>query len=97
MALGDPYLILEYIGTVAFAVSGGAVAVRARMDWLGVTVLAVVAAVGGGTLRDLLLGRLPVGWIQVVEPAKQAFQRDPAFIGRRHDTPRFPWPTVAPS
>jgi uncharacterized membrane protein YeiH len=64
MALGDPYLVLEYVGTVAFAVSGGAVAVRAGMDWLGVAVLAIVTAVGGGTVRDLLLGRLPVGWIQ---------------------------------
>ena len=63
MAVGEPYLVLEYIGTVAFAVSGGAVAIRAGMDWLGVAVLAVVAAVGGGTVRDLLLGRLPVGWI----------------------------------
>jgi uncharacterized membrane protein YeiH len=63
MTMGDPYLVLEYIGTVAFAVSGGAVAVRNGMDWLGVAVLAVVAAVGGGTVRDLLLGRLPVGWI----------------------------------
>jgi uncharacterized membrane protein YeiH len=63
MAVGEPYLVLEYIGTVAFAVSGGAVAIRAGMDWLGVAVLAVVAAVGGGTVRDLLLGRLPVSWI----------------------------------
>lgn len=34
------------------------------MEWLGVTVLAVVAAVSGGTLRDLLLGKFPGGWIQ---------------------------------
>jgi uncharacterized membrane protein YeiH len=64
MAAGTPDLVLESVGTVAFAVSGGAVAVRAGMDWLGVAVVAVVTAVGGGTLRDLLLGRLPVGWIQ---------------------------------
>jgi uncharacterized membrane protein YeiH len=63
-AIGEPYLVLEYVGTVAFAVSGAAVAVRAGMDWLGIAVLAVVTAVGGGTLRDLLLGRSPVGWIQ---------------------------------
>jgi uncharacterized membrane protein YeiH len=62
MAGGEPYLVLEYIGTAAYAVSGATVAVRAGMDWLGAAVLAVVAAVGGGTLRDLLLGRLPVGW-----------------------------------
>ena len=61
--LDDPYLALQLAGTVAFAVSGAAVAVRAGMDWLGIAVLAVVTAVGGGTLRDLLLGRLPVGWI----------------------------------
>ena len=61
--LDDPYLALQLVGTVAFAVSGAAVAVRAGMDWLGIAVLAVVTAVGGGTLRDLLLGRLPVGWI----------------------------------
>jgi uncharacterized membrane protein YeiH len=54
---------LELVGTVAFAVSGGMVAVRARMDWLGVVVLAVVASIGGGTLRDLLLGLAPVWWI----------------------------------
>jgi uncharacterized membrane protein YeiH len=61
--VGEPYLVLEYVGTAAFAVSGATVAVRSGMDWLGVTVLGVVAAVGGGTLRDLLLGS-PVGWIE---------------------------------
>ena len=64
LTLDDPYLALQLIGTVAFAVSGAAVAVRAGMDWLGVAVLAAVTAVGGGTLRDLLLGRAPVGWVQ---------------------------------
>jgi uncharacterized membrane protein YeiH len=60
----DAFLLLEVIGTIAFALSGGAVAVRAGMDWLGVIVLAVVTAVGGGTLRDLLLGQFPVWWIE---------------------------------
>jgi uncharacterized membrane protein YeiH len=64
LTLEDPYLGLQLVGTVAFAVSGAAVAIRAGMDWLGVAVLAVVTAVGGGTLRDLLLGRLPVTWVQ---------------------------------
>jgi uncharacterized membrane protein YeiH len=54
MAGSEPYLLLEYIGTAGYAVSGATVAVRAGMDWLGAAVLAVVAAVGGGTLRDLL-------------------------------------------
>ena len=59
MAAGTPDLVLESVGTVAFAVSGGAVAVRAGMDWLGVAVLAVVTAdlrwrpAGGGPVdRD---------------------------------------------
>lgn len=52
------------IGVVAFSVSGAVAARRARMDWFGVVVLGVIVAVGGGTLRDLLIGRTPVGWIE---------------------------------
>lgn len=63
VALRDPYEWLELLGTAAFAVSGAMVAVRARMDWLGVTVLALMTAIGGGTVRDLLLGLTPVTWL----------------------------------
>lgn len=59
----DLFAAAEVVGIVAFAVSGGYAAVRAGMDWLGVVVLAVVVAVGGGTLRDLLLGIEPVWWV----------------------------------
>jgi uncharacterized membrane protein YeiH len=90
MALGDPYLVLEYVGTAAFAVSGGAVAVRAGMDWLGVAVLAVVAAIGGGTLRDLLLGRLPVGWIQDPWPVWVALGTAAVVIAEAYWHPRKP-------
>ena len=62
--MADPFIALEVIGTVAFAASGSAVAIRAGMDWLGVIVLAMVTAVGGGTLRDLLLGHVPVFWME---------------------------------
>jgi uncharacterized membrane protein YeiH len=88
MALGDPYLVLEYIGTVAFAVSGAAVAARAGMDWLGVAVLAVVAAVGGGTVRDLCLGRLPVAWIQDPWPVWVALGTAAVVIGEAYWHPR---------
>jgi len=88
MALGDPYLVLEYVGTAAFAVSGGAVAVRAGMDWLGVAVLAVVAAIGGGTLRDLLLGRLPVGWTQDPWPVWLALGTAAVVIAEAYWHPR---------
>jgi uncharacterized membrane protein YeiH len=85
MAPGDPYLALEFAGTVAFAVSGGAVAARAGMDWLGV---AVVTAVGGGTMRDLLLGRLPVGWIQDPWPVWVALGTAAAVIAEAYWHPR---------
>ena len=55
----DIIYILDLIGTAAFAASGAWVGVRKRMDLFGVLVLGVVTAVGGGTLRDLLLGDIP--------------------------------------
>ncbi len=51
--------LLDLVGTAAFAASGAWVGVRKRMDLFGVLVLGVVTAVGGGTLRDLLLGDTP--------------------------------------
>jgi uncharacterized membrane protein YeiH len=88
MGAGEPYLALEYIGTVAFAVSGAAVAIRAGMDWLGVAVLAVVASVGGATARDLLLGRFPVGWIRDPWPVWVALATAAVMIGQAYLHPR---------
>lgn len=51
--------VTEILGTVAFAISGAMVAVKKRMDILGVIVLGVITAVGGGVIRDLLLGITP--------------------------------------
>ncbi|WP_062205463.1 trimeric intracellular cation channel family protein [Demequina salsinemoris] len=62
-ALGALRVVLEYLGTVAFAISGAVAASRRRMDLVGAVVLAGVVAVGGGTMRDLLLGK-PVFWIE---------------------------------
>jgi len=55
----DIIYLLDLIGTAAFAASGAWVGVRKHMDLFGVLVLGVVTAVGGGTLRDLLLGDIP--------------------------------------
>ena len=52
-------MVFDVLGTLAFAVSGAIVGVRRRMDILGVAVLAIVTATGGGILRDLLIGNLP--------------------------------------
>jgi uncharacterized membrane protein YeiH len=55
--------VLDLIGVAVFAVSGVLAAGRAGLDLLGVVVIAAVTAIGGGTLRDLLLGRHPIFWI----------------------------------
>jgi len=52
-------LILNFIGTFIFGLSGGVLAVRKRLDLFGVMVLAGAAALGGGIMRDTLLGNTP--------------------------------------
>lgn len=51
--------VLDLVGTAAFAASGAWAGIRRQMDLFGVLVLGVVTAIGGGTLRDLLLGDHP--------------------------------------
>jgi uncharacterized membrane protein YeiH len=55
--------LLGLLGVVVFAASGALAAGRKNLDWLGVAVLAVVTAIGGGTIRDVLLDRHPIFWI----------------------------------
>jgi uncharacterized membrane protein YeiH len=57
------------LGVAVFAVSGALAAGRARLDLFGVAVIATITAIGGGTLRDLLLNRHPIFWI-----------RDPVYL-----------------
>ena len=52
-------LALDLVGVFVFALSGGLVAVKKRFDLFGVLVLACAAALGGGILRDLLIGDIP--------------------------------------
>ncbi len=54
--------ILDWLGVVAFATTGALVASRKEMDLIGFALLGTVTGVGGGTLRDLLLG-VPVFWV----------------------------------
>ena len=53
-------LILDIIGAIAFAYSGVVVAVKHKMDLLGVLLLGCITAVGGGVFRDIILGNFPV-------------------------------------
>ena len=55
---------IDILGTIAFAISGVLVAMKKRMDPFGVFIIAFVTAVGGGTLRDLLIGFTPVFWMR---------------------------------
>lgn len=55
---------LDLIGVVVFAISGGLTAARKQLDIVGFLFVAAVTGIGGGTLRDLLLDRGPVFWVQ---------------------------------
>ncbi len=57
------FYTLDILGTIAFAISGVLVAFNKKMDLFGVLIIAFVTAVGGGTLRDLLIGNTPVSWM----------------------------------
>lgn len=59
--------LLDGLGLVAFATTGALLASRQQMDITGFVLLAVVTGVGGGTLRDVVLGLTPVFWVR--EPA----------------------------
>ncbi|WP_299123355.1 trimeric intracellular cation channel family protein [uncultured Winogradskyella sp.] len=58
------FQIVDILGTIAFAISGVLVAMNKRMDPFGVLIIAFVTAVGGGTLRDIMVGIEPVSWMQ---------------------------------
>ncbi len=53
------FFFIEAIGTIAFASSGAMVAIKKQLDLLGVIVLGVTTAVGGGMLRDIIIGNVP--------------------------------------
>jgi len=54
----------DLLGVAVFAISGALAAGRKSLDYLGVIVISVITAIGGGTTRDLLLDRNPIFWIQ---------------------------------
>jgi uncharacterized membrane protein YeiH len=54
---------LDYAGVAVFAATGALSASRKQLDLIGYLFLAAVTGIGGGTLRDLVLGRVPVFWV----------------------------------
>jgi len=56
--------VIELLGTVAFTISGAFSAMQKRLDAFGVIVIAFITAIGGGTIRDVLIGYTPVSWMR---------------------------------
>src|SRR5690606_18631255 len=56
--------LLDWFGIVVFAITGALVASRKQMDLVGFVLLGTVTGIGGGTVRDTLLGALPVFWVR---------------------------------
>ena len=55
--------IIDILGTFSFAVAGAFAAMEKKLDPFGVLIISFVTAIGGGTIRDLLIGELPVAWL----------------------------------
>ena len=61
MNVVDVFIVL---GTISFAISGALSAMAKKMDVFGVFIIAFVTALGGGTIRDILIGKTPVFWME---------------------------------
>lgn len=59
----DITAIIDILGTISFAMSGALTAMRKKLDVFGILIIALVTSVGGGTLRDILIGKTPVSWM----------------------------------
>lgn len=56
--------LIDIIGTAAFSISGVFAAMEKRLDIFGIFIVAFITAIGGGTIRDVIIGNLPVSWIR---------------------------------
>lgn len=60
-------LFVDLFGTMIFAISGVLTAIDKKFDLVGTLVVGFVTAIGGGTIRDVVIGRLPVGWLTEIQ------------------------------
>lgn len=96
--LASVLTILEGVGVLAFAASGVLVAARKRLDLVGVVVIAFLTSLGGGTIRDVLLGREPFFWVANQEWVLAVIAISvlgPIFLRSRHIEPTLramQWP-----
>jgi uncharacterized membrane protein YeiH len=63
----DLLSLIDILGTITFAISGVFAAMQKKLDLFGVLIIAFITAIGGGTLRDMLIGDLPVSWMRNME------------------------------
>lgn len=85
--------LLDLVGVAVFAISGALAAGRRRLDLIGVVVLAAVTAIGGGTIRDLLLARHPIFWL--ADPSYLLVIVGAALLTLLWTrVARVPWPTL---
>lgn len=64
MQIGDVLVFLDYASVLIFALTGALVASRGQLDIVGFVFFATLTGIGGGTMRDLVLGRTPVFWVE---------------------------------
>ena len=87
----DLIFCCEILGTIAFSLSGGLLAMQKRLDLFGVFVLSVCTAVGGGVIRDLLLGNTPpLAFVRPVYFACATLSAVVLFFGYYLFRDRFP-------
>ncbi|HLO81062.1 MAG TPA: trimeric intracellular cation channel family protein [Chitinophagaceae bacterium] len=60
----EVFTFIDIIGTAAFSISGVYAAMEKKLDIFGIFIIAFITAIGGGTIRDVLIGDLPVNWIR---------------------------------
>lgn len=70
--------VLSFVAIAAQAMTAALAAGRRSMDWVGVCLLGCVTALGGGTIRDVLLGHYPLSWVQ--NPAYLALAAAASFV-----------------
>ncbi|MDB5196340.1 MAG: hypothetical protein JWP88_711 [Flaviaesturariibacter sp.] len=59
--------VIDILGTITFALSGVFAAMQRRLDAFGILIIAFITAIGGGTLRDMMIGNLPVTWMRTID------------------------------
>lgn len=81
--------IIEVLGTVAFTISGAFSAMQKRLDWFGVLSIGFVTAIGGGTIRDVLIGNTPVSWMRDMTTPLIILATGLVTIGFKHYVKNF--------